>query len=288
MRGIEVKAWAKLNLSLDVLGKLPNGYHEIRTVMQTASLCDEIRIDLNDSGEISIRTNFGFLPKDERNIAAKAAKAFFAAADMRGRGAELTLKKRIPVGAGLGGGSSDAAAVLRGLNELTGTGFSAEQLETLGGTLGSDVPFCIRGGTRLGEGTGDRLLPAPLVPACCFVICKPRFSVRTPELFAMIDSSRSRIHPDTEGLFAAMRAGDATGMARRMYNVFEEVLPRRCSEVGTIKHALLDAGALGAVMSGTGSAVFGVFPDRDSAAAAAQVLGKTYRECFPADPVGEY
>ena len=288
MSAIEVKAYAKLNLSLDVLGKLPGGYHEVRTVMQTASLCDDIRIELNESGAISVRTNFGFLPRDERNIAAKAARAFFDAAAMPGRGAELTLKKRIPVGAGLGGGSADAAAVLRGLNELTGAGFSAAQLEALGGTLGSDVPFCVRGGTALGEGVGEKLRPAPQIPACSFVICKPRFSIRTPELFQKIDSRRSRIHPDTDGLLDSMRAGDAAGMARRMYNVFEDVLPRRCSEIGDIKHALLDAGALGAVMSGTGSAVFGVFPDRACAAAAAETLRKSYRECFAAEPVGEY
>ena len=288
MSTIEIKAYAKLNLSLDVLGKLPGGYHEVRTVMQTASLCDDIRIELNESGAISVRTNFGFLPRDERNIAAKAARAFFDAAAMPGRGAELTLKKRIPVGAGLGGGSADAAAVLRGLNELTGAGFSAAQLEALGGTLGSDVPFCVRGGTALGEGVGEKLRPAPQIPACSFVICKPRFSIRTPELFQKIDSRRSRIHPDTDGLLDSMRAGDAAGMARRMYNVFEDVLPRRCSEIGDIKHALLDAGALGAVMSGTGSAVFGVFPDRACAAAVAETLRKSYRECFAAEPVGEY
>ena len=288
MSGIEIKAYAKLNLSLDVLGILPGGYHEVKTVMQTASLCDEIRIDLNKSGEVSVRTNFSFLPKDERNIAAKAARAFFAAAEMNGYGAELTLKKRIPVGAGLGGGSADAAAVLRGLNDLTGVGFSQSQLEELGGTLGSDVPFCICGGTRLGMGTGDQLSPAPIIPACCFVICKPRFSVRTPDLFAKIDSRRSRIHPDTEGLLATMRDGDLAGMARRMYNVFEDVLPRRCSEIGTIKNEMLDAGALGAVMTGTGSAVFGVFTDQESARTAAEVLGRNYRECFVASPIEKY
>ena len=131
MNSIEVRAYAKLNLSLDVLGRLPGGYHEMKMVMQTASLCDDIRITLNDSGEITARTNFGFLPKDDRNIAVKAAKAFFNAADMAGQGAEIHLQKRIPVGAGLGGGSTDAAAVLRLLNELCGAGFSRERLEEI-------------------------------------------------------------------------------------------------------------------------------------------------------------
>lgn len=287
MNSIEVRAYAKLNLSLDVLGRLPGGYHEMKMVMQTASLCDEIGITLNDSGEVTARTNFGFLPKDGRNIAVKAAKAFFAAAGMPEQGAEISLQKQIPVGAGLGGGSADAAAVLRGLNELTGAGFSAEALEALGEGLGSDVPFCVRGGTKLAVNRGEQLQSAPKMPDCGIVICKPHFSIRTPDLFARIDSRRSRIHPDTEGLLAAMTAGDLDGMARRMYNVFEDVLPRNCSEVGVIKHALLDAGALGAVMSGTGSAVFGVFPEAAAAEAAAAQLKKNYKECFSAVPVEE-
>ena len=287
MKRIEVKAYAKLNLSLDVLGRLPGGYHEMKMVMQTASLCDDVCITLNDSGTVTARTNFGFLPKDGRNIAVKAAEIFFAAAGMAEQGAEISLQKRIPVGAGLGGGSADAAAVLRGLNELTGAGLSAEALEKLGETLGSDVPFCVRGGTKLAVNRGELLQPAPTMPECGIVICKPRFSIRTPELFGRIDSRRSRIHPDTEGLLSAMAAGDLDGMARRMYNVFEDVLPRNCSEVGVIKHALLDAGALGAVMSGTGSAVFGVFPEIAAAEAAAARLKGTYKECFSAVPVGE-
>ena len=287
MNSIEVKAYAKLNLSLDVLGRLPGGYHEMKMVMQTASLCDDIRITLNTGGEVIARTNFGFLPKDERNIAVKAARAFFAAAGMTGQGAELHLQKRIPVGAGLGGGSADAAAVLRGLNALTGAGLSAQTLETLGGTLGSDVPFCVRGGTKLAVNRGELLQDAPEMPDCGIVICKPRFSIRTPELFAKIDGRRSRIHPDTDGLLSAMAAGDTEGVARRMYNVFEDVLPRSCSEIGAIKHALLDTGALGAVMSGTGSAVFGVYPDASTAESAAAKLKAQYKECFSAVPVRE-
>ena len=287
MNEIGEKAYAKLNLSLDVLGKLPGGYHEMKMVMQTASLRDDVRITLNGSGEITARTNFGFLPQDERNIAVKAAKAFFEAAGMPGQGVEIHLHKRIPVGAGLGGGRADAAAVLRGLNTLTGAGLPPERLEALGAALGSDVPFCIRGGTKLAVNRGEMLLPAPPMPDCGIVICKPRFSIRTPELFAKIDSRRSRIRPDTEGLLSAMAAGDLEGAARRMYNVFEDVLPRNCSEIGTIKHALLDCGALGAVMTGTGSAVFGVVPDAPSAEAAAAELKKSYRECFAAVPMRE-
>ena len=283
---IEGKAYAKLNLSLDVLGTMPGGYHEMKMVMQSVSLCDDLQIALNESGAVTLETNFGFLPRDGGNIAVKAAQGFFAAAGLR-CGAHIVLKKRIPVGAGLGGGSTDAAAVLRLLNELCGTGFSREALEELGGTLGSDVPFCVAGGTRLATNRGEALTELPPMPDCGFVICKPRFSIKTPELFAKIDSRRSRIHPDTDGLTGAIAAGDVGGVARRMYNVFEDVLPRRCGEIGVIKSRLLDLDALGAVMTGTGSAVFGIFPDLTAAEKAAAELGKNYRECFAARPVGK-
>ena len=285
MKEIEVKAWAKLNLSLDVLGRLGNGYHEMKMVMQTCSLHDDVRIELTGDGGVTVESNFGFLPRDAGNIAAKAASAFFSAAGLQGQGAHITLRKRIPVGAGLGGGSADAAAVLRGLNTLCQAHLDAERLETIGAALGSDVPFCVRGGTALAVGRGEQLLPAPEMPGCGIVICKPRFSIRTPELFSMIDSRRSRIHPDTDGLLEAMAAGDVGNLARRMYNVFEEVLPRRCSDIGAIKRALLDAGALGAVMSGTGSAVFGLFPDLPDAERAAAALLPRWRETFAAEPV---
>ena len=285
MKEIEVKAWAKLNLSLDVLGRLGNGYHEMKMVMQTCSLHDDVRIELTGEDGVTVESNFGFLPRDGSNIAVKAASAFFDAAGMRGQGARITLRKRIPVGAGLGGGSADAAAVLRGLNTLCQTRLDADTLETIGAALGSDVPFCVRGGTALAVGRGEKLLPAPEMPACGIVICKPRFSIRTPELFSMIDSRRSRIHPDTEGLLDAMAAGDVGNLARRMYNVFEEVLPRRCSDIGAIKRALLDAGALGAVMSGTGSAVFGLFPGLSEAEQAAAALRGRWRETFASEPV---
>ena len=287
MKTIEEQACAKLNLSLDVLGRLPDGYHEMKTVMQSAGLQDAVHIRLLDEGEITVRSNFGFLPRDERNIAWKAAAAFFAVAGMPKAGAEISLQKRIPVGAGLGGGSADAAAVLRGLNRLAGGPLDWAQLETLGATLGSDVPFCLRGGARLGLGRGELLESAPPMPDCGIVICKPRFSIRTPDLFRRIDGRRSRIHPDTEGLLRAMEARDLEGMARRMYNVFEDVLPRSCSEIAVIKSALLDAGALGAVMSGTGSAVFGVFPDLQEAQAACELLQRSYRECFAVTPTRE-
>ena len=279
------KAYAKLNLSLDVLGALPDGYHEMKMVMQSVSLCDDVTVTLNDTGAVTMESNFGFLPCDGRNIAVKAAQCFLEKAGLTAVGAHIRLQKRIPVGAGMAGGSTDAAAVLRALNRLCGTGFSRETLEALGGTLGSDVPFCIAGGTRLATGRGEVLAPLPPMPECALVICKPRFSIKTPELFARIDSRSSRIRPDTEGLIGALEAKDVAGIARRMYNVFEDVLPRHCGEIAVIKSRLLDAGARGAVMTGTGSAVFGIFADAAAAEAAVASLRGQYRECFTARPV---
>ena len=243
-----------------------------------------MRLTLTDGGGISLRSNFGFLPADGRNIAVKAARAFFAAAGMEGRGLSIRLEKRIPVGAGLAGGSADAAAVLRGLNALTGAALPTETLMALAEGLGSDVPFCLRGGTCLATGRGEILAPLPPLPDCGIVICKPAFSIRTPDLFARIDGRKSRIRPDTDGLAAALCASDLAGAARRMYNVFEDVLPARCGEIAVIKQKLLSAGALGAVMTGTGSAVFGLFPDTDAAEHARAALARDYRECFAAVP----
>ncbi|MBR1658738.1 MAG: 4-(cytidine 5'-diphospho)-2-C-methyl-D-erythritol kinase [Oscillospiraceae bacterium] len=280
------KAYAKLNLSLDVLGRLPDGYHEMKMVMQSAGLWDDVTLRRNDSGQITLRSSFGFLPTDERNIAVRAARAFFDAAGQDMPGLSIRLDKRIPVGAGLGGGSSDAAAVLRGLNRMFGAPFGVRELEKLGDGLGSDVPFCVAGGTALATGRGEILEPLPPLPDCGIVICKPAFSIRTPDLFARIDSRRNRARPDTAGITAALAEGSAEGVARRMYNVFEDVLPARCGEIAVIRKRLLDAGALGAAMSGTGSAVLGLFRDMDEAEQARAKLKKSYAECFTAPPVG--
>ena len=283
--GITVSACAKLNLSLDVLGRLDGGYHALRMVMQSATLCDDVTLEWTGGSELEMRCNFSFLPLDGRNIAIRAAREFLNAAGLCDRGLRIRLHKRIPVGAGLGGGSADAAAVLLGLNELTGAPLRPETLAELGLRVGSDVPYCLHGGTCLAEGRGELLEPLEPLPDCGIVICKPAFSIRTADLFARIDGRHSRIRPDTEGLVQALRSRDLEGVARRMYNVFEEVLPPRYGEIVFIKQALLDVGALGAVMTGTGSAVFGIFPDAGAADAAADALTGTVRECFSVRPV---
>ena len=275
---ITERAPAKLNLSLDVLGKLEGGYHALKMVMESVEFGDEVEITLTSGGEITLESDLNWLPRDGRNLACAAANVFRSALGDESMGVRLRIVKRIPVGAGMGGGSSDAAAVLRGLNRLCGRPFDGDGLRQLGLSIGSDVPYCIEGGSRLATGRGEELSPLPMPPACTVVIAKPSFSISTASLFSKIDGRSSRIHPDTAGLIAALEAGDLGGVSRRMFNVFEDVLPRSCREVGELRSTLLSCGAQGAVMTGTGSAVFGVFEARTDAEKAAAELKKLCRD----------
>ena len=184
-----------------------------------------------------------------------------------------------PNGAGMAGGSSDAAAVLRAMNRLYGGALSPEALETLSASVGSDVPFCVRGGTALATGRGEVLESLPPMPDCAFLVCKPDFSISTPELFRKLDQSSLRCHPDTAGILDALRRGELRQICRRMYNVFEDVDDRRLRTVAEIKGRLLDCGALGAIMTGTGSAVFGVFRPGSIPPDAAESLRRDYGFC---------
>ncbi len=280
-------ARAKLNLSLDVTGNRPDGYHEMRMIMQSVSLCDEVGLSLRSDGKISIRPGMRYLPSDQRNIAFKAAQLFFQHHGITDTGVDIVVKKRIPVCAGLGGGSSDGAAVLFGLGELTGLPLRGKELEMLGEKLGSDVPFCARGGTALAEGRGEILTDLAPLPDCSIVICKPAFSISTAALFKTLDGHGLRCHPDTDELIRMLELGDLARISRRMYNVFEEVLPHRCREIFSIKNELLDFGALGCMMSGTGSAVFGLFDSRERAKNAYDWLRGKYRDCFLCSPTGK-
>lgn len=277
---------AKLNLSLDVTGKLPGGYHSLRMVMESVALCDEAEVILRTDGEVTLRCSLPWLPCDGRNLAVIAAREFFAALG-ECPGADIRLIKRIPVGAGMAGGSTDAAAVLRALNRMTGRPFDAAGLREIGLRVGSDVPYCIEGGSALAEGRGEILTRLPMPPKCSVVIAKPVFPLSTAELFGLVDARRSRMRPDIPGQIRAMQDGDLSGTARRMYNVFEEVLPRRCAEIGTLRSTLLDCGALSAVMTGTGSAVFGLFEEEKTALSAAERLRTYCRDCFVTEFVPE-
>jgi len=285
MKQIQEKAFAKLNLSLDVTAKRDDGYHELVMLMQTISLADTLTLTRSDSGAVTASCSLRFIPTDDRNLAVKAAKAFLAAIDRTGEGVSIAMDKRIPVGAGMGGGSADAAAVLRGMNRLFGKPLSRRELEALSAAVGSDVAFCVAGGTALAKGRGERLEDLRALPSCRFVVVKPDFAISTPELYRKLDSVPLRRHPDTAGLLQGIEAGDLNAVCRRMYNVFEDVPDRRMRTVSQLKGALLDYGALGAMMTGTGSAVFGVFSDDEAAERACEALKKEYRFCACADPV---
>ena len=278
---MEVQARAKLNLTLDVLGKRPDGYHELKMVMQSVALADTLLLTDRGDQAVQVRSNLHFLPCGDKNLAVRAVLAFYEALGRPVRGMDIVLTKRVPVCAGMAGGSSDAAAVLRVLNEREGLPFTQSQLAGVGEKVGSDVPYCVLGCTALAEGRGELLTPlTPLTP-CWVVACKPDFPISTPELFARIDSCKVRCRPDTDGLLAALGEGDLAGVARRMYNVFEDVLPeRQYVRVADIKHVLIQHGALGANMSGTGPTAFGLFDQEGAAQAAAASLSERYRETF--------
>lgn len=285
MPTLTVPAYAKLNLSLDVLGKRPDGYHELRMVMQSVSLADELTVAAGPGRGITLRTNLSYLPGDARNLAAIAARRFLEHTGLE-LAVDISLRKRIPVCAGLGGGSSDAAAVLRALNELAGTGLSPGSLARIGEKVGSDVPFCVLGGAALAEGRGERLTPVQPLPPCTVVVCKPPFAISTPALFGALAGRKLRRRPDTQGLLDALAGRDLTGAARRMYNVFEDVLPpRQGRSVAEIRNRLVGLGALGACMSGTGPTVFGLFDDTGAAEQAARDLRGDYSDVFVTTPV---
>lgn len=278
---IQVEAPAKLNLTLDVLGKREDGYHEMKMVMQSVSLVDNLTLTTGPGEGIGLSTNLGFLPLDEHNLAAQAALKLKEATGADWGRLDIKLEKQIPVCAGMAGGSSDAAAVLRGLNTLCGLGLTLEELAKVGEKVGSDVPYCVLGGTALAQGRGEVITPLPPLPECYVVLAKPAFPISTPELFAQLDDRKTRRRPDTPGVLKALEEGDLAGVARRMFNIFEEVLPsRRQAQVEELKSELLRCGALGASMTGTGPTVFGLFEAEESAKGAERALKTLCKDVF--------
>ena len=281
-----IQAPAKLNLTLDVLGRREDGYHDLKMVMQSITLADRLTLRPGRAPGIQVSSSFHFLPTGEKNLAGKAAVCFYQALGRPARDLDISITKHVPVCAGMAGGSSDAAAVLRALDRLEGDPFSPEDLAHVGEAVGSDVPYCVLGCTALAQGRGEVLTPLPPLPHCWVVACKPDFPVSTPELFARIDSCRIRRRPDADGLMAALEQGDLMEVARRMYNVFEDVLPeRQLARVADIKNTLIQQGALGANMSGTGPTAFGLFSSQSQARAAYDVLKQRYQEVFLAETV---
>ena len=278
------KAFAKINISLDITSKMPDGYHDMLMVMQTVSLCDDVTIECTPGVGVEVKTNLEYIPSDVRNIAAKTALAFFESTGIKGYKTKINIKKNIPVAAGLGGGSADGACVLRTLNSMFSSNLSAKQLEAIGMPVGADIPFCISGGTQLAQGRGEVLSDLAPLADCYIVICKPNFSFSTPELFRRIRCEKIRFRPDTDALIEALAQGSLLETARRMYNVFEDFLPRGADEIESIKYTLLDSGAIGAIMTGSGSSVFGLFDEIADAESAVKRLKTQYKSCFLTQP----
>lgn len=278
-------AFAKINLTLDVLGKRPDGYHDLQSVMQTVSIRDDIEIDLDTGKPWCLQCDKEGIPTDETNLAWKAAKVFFDTTGKDPNGITIRITKRIPSQAGLGGGSADAAAVLRALNRHYGNPFSIYALAELGASVGSDVPFCTVCGTAMVEGRGERLRKLPDMPDCVFVICKPDFSASTPELFRKLDATGIGKRPDNMAMESALLAGDLGKIAQNLCNVFDPVVTADHLELNYIKSIFNSYGSVGQQMTGSGSAVFAIVPDFEFAAVICNMLKDNYPQVFIAKPV---
>ena len=281
-----VKAFAKVNLTLDILRRRADGYHDLEMVMQSISLHDTLTIRTGTgSGGIAVQAGREDLPSGPDNIAWKAADVFFRTAGIVNDGVEIVIEKRIPAAAGMAGGSADGAAVLRGLRDIFCPEMPDSQLETMGAQVGSDVPFCVRGGTALAEGRGEVLTDLPPMPDCPMVICKPAFGLSTPALFGRVRVDALQHRPNHAAMKAALAAADLNGVAAELSNVFEEVLTEaERSEIMHIRQVMLEHGALNAVMTGSGPTVFGLFADEAAASSAAGALRETYEQVYLARP----
>ena len=278
---------AKVNLALDILGRREDGYHEMRMVMQTVSLCDTVTVEETAEG-FFLRTDGDFIPAGKKTLEQQAAEGFFRVAGLPMPGLAVTLDKRTPAYAGMGGGSADVAALLRLLRDRYCPSMEDGELERIGLTVGSDMPFCVSGGTALAEGRGERLTALPGLPDCWVLLCKPDFGIPTPALFARADSGQPKHRPDIDGMVRALEAGSLEGAASRLCNVFEELLPEEYHEVFRIKEQLLKLGALNAAMSGSGPTVFGIFRHHAEAERAAAVLKTAYAQTYVAEPVKKF
>lgn len=259
MKTVKEYAYAKINLWLDIIGKRPDGYHDIKTVMQTVSLCDAVTVGEADNG-ITMTCTDETLSCGADNLCIKAAEAFCAETGTE-RKFHIALDKKIPREAGLGGGSADAAAVLRALNTLCGTGLGADELAQIGKKLGADVPFCIRGGCLLAEGIGEKLSDFPPLPVCQIVISGGIGHISTPVAYRLIDETAPSQRGDFSSFADAAKKGDLSGIGKTLYNRFEDCVP----ESGKVKAVFNENGTIASLMTGSGSAVFGLFTDEKTA-----------------------
>ena len=270
MNSISLKAYAKINIGLDVTGKLPDGYHLVKMIMQNIDLYDEVILTENVSGDIRLDMNVDFLPTDERNLAYKAAKLMKEDFGID-RGIDIYIRKNIPAAAGMAGGSTDAAAVMTGMNKLFGLNIDKNILMEHSLKLGADVPYCIMGGTALAEGIGEKLTQLSPCPDCYVLVAKPDISVSTAYAYTNLVLDDTTVHPDIDMVRNALESGDIRTAAQNMGNLLENVTQKEYPVIAEIKHIMDANGALGSLMSGSGPTVFGLFDDYGTAS-----------ECFAA------
>lgn len=278
MRQINLKAMAKINLGLDVVRRREDGYHDLRMIMQTVRLFDRVKMSATRSTGVRVKTNLRYLPTDKGNHAYQAAHMMMEEFGIKG-GVFIELQKHIPVAAGLAGGSSDAAAVLVGMNLLYGLGLSREELCQRGVKIGADVPYCIMRGTALAEGIGDRLTPLPHIPDCSIVLAKPDVHVSTKFVYTHLTLDEQTQHPKIDEQIEAIRAGDLEKMSSLCANVLETVTIPAHPQIASLKEAMLSQGALTSMMSGSGPSVFGIFDDKNKAEKTVDLLLRDFHDC---------
>jgi 4-diphosphocytidyl-2-C-methyl-D-erythritol kinase len=275
------RAYAKINIGLDVLRRRADGYHEVKMIMQTVDIYDELVLERRKQPGIELRMDNSELPSGGDNLICRAADLLFREKEITG-GVNISLTKRIPIAAGMAGGSADAAAALRGVNELFDLGYSLTELQALGVGLGADIPYCLAGGTMLSEGIGEILTPLPAPPAAHLVIAKPDINVSTAFVYGNLHADRLAWHPDIDGMIAALQKGDLDGITGRLGNVLETVTVKAHPVIEQIKELLRKQGAENALMSGSGPTVFGIFKEKETAARAAEAVerGRLAKQIF--------
>lgn len=266
---------AKINLSLDIVSKRENGYHNLKMIMHSVNLSDEMIFEETGKANISLSSNLSYLPCDERNIVYKAYNAFYSETGIEKQGFNIHIEKKVPVCAGLGGSSTNAATTLLFLNKYHNGIIEENKLLKIGEKLGADVPYCIKGGTCLAEGIGEILTPLPDLPKCSIVIAKPQNKgLSTKNIFSKVNINEIEFHPDTKGMIKALYDNDLNGICKRMYNVLETYSREESPEIKKYKDILYECGAMGSIMSGSGNAVFGIFSDEDISKDAVNALKK--------------
>lgn len=276
MDKIQILAYAKINLGLDVLRRREDGYHDLRMIMQTIGVCDTLTIEKTErDGGIELSSNIPSLPCDGSNLICKAAKLMMEEYSLPG-GLRIHLEKEIPMAAGLAGGSTDAAATFNGINRLFELGIPKEELCRLGVKVGADVPYCIVGGTCLAEGIGERLTNLPALSGATLVLIKPDFDVSTKYVYENLHANELKVHPDIDGQLSAIGEGNLEKTVALMGNVLENVSVQKYPEIRQIKDDLVSLRSFGAMMSGSGPSVFGFFKDQNDAVSASRVLKEKY------------